>query len=259
MRAIVLSAGQGRRLLPLTAADPKCLLPLDGDASALEIQLRTLSRCGVDHVTVLVGFGAPRVERFLRETKFPDLQVETQYNPFFSMTDNLVTCWLARTAMTGDFILVNGDTLFEEALLRRVLDSPAAPITVTIDRKGSYDSDDMKVSLDPEKRLRAIGKTLSRASVDGESIGMLLFRQSGPAAFREALETAIRQPESLRAWYLSVVNDLAQKVPVETACIEGLWWAEIDSPDDLDVVRAHYAARRGAARMAASPASNVEF
>ena len=52
----------------------------------------------------------------------------------------------------------------------------------------------------------------------------------------------MRQPESLRNWYLSVVNELAQKIEVRTVSIEGLWWAEIDSPEDLDGVREHFAA-----------------
>jgi choline kinase len=50
----------------------------------------------------------------------------------------------------------------------------------------------------------------------------------------------MRQPESLRNWYLSVVNELAQKVAVQTVSIEGLWWSEIDSPQDLDAVRGHF-------------------
>jgi choline kinase len=50
----------------------------------------------------------------------------------------------------------------------------------------------------------------------------------------------MRQQESLRNWYLSVVNDLAQKVAVQTVSIEGLWWSEIDSPEDLDAVRGHF-------------------
>jgi choline kinase len=49
----------------------------------------------------------------------------------------------------------------------------------------------------------------------------------------------MHQPESLGKWYLSVVNELAQKIAVQTVSIEGLWWSEIDSPEDLDAVRGH--------------------
>jgi choline kinase len=243
MRAIVLSAGQGRRLLPHTTSKPKCLLEVSEDRPVLDLQLQALARCGIAQTTVLTGFGADHVEHFVDGSGFGDMNVETLYNPFYSVTDNLATCWFARSAMIDDFILLNGDTLFEDEVLRRVLDAPHAPVNVTIDRKAEYDADDMKVTLDTEGRLCAIGKKLPSHTVDGESIGMLLFRGAGVAQYRDALDRAIRQPESMHNWYLSVVNEMAQKMNVATISIEGHWWAEIDSPEDLDAVRSHYLQR----------------
>lgn len=240
MRAIVLSAGQGKRLLPLTATRPKCLLDVGDDQSVLDVQLGALARCGIEHTTVLIGFGADHVDHDLAVASFGDMEVSTLYNPFYAITDNLATCWVARGAMTDDFILLNGDTLFEDELLRQVLDAPDSPIAVTIDRKPEYDEDDMKVTLDTDGRLAAIGKRLPLHTVDGESIGMLRFRGSGVQTYTDALDLAMRQPESLSNWYLSVVNELAQKIEVQTTSIEGLWWAEIDSPEDLAAVRGHF-------------------
>ena len=64
-----------------------------------------------------------------------------------------------------------------------------------------------------------------------------------PRAYRDALDRAMRQPESLRRWYLSVVNEMAQKMAVQTVSIEGCWWTEIDSPEDLASARGHYPQR----------------
>jgi choline kinase len=252
MRAIVLSAGQGKRLLPLTASRPKCLLEINDDQSVLDFQLESLARCGIEHTTVLVGFGAEYVEHSIAESRFGEMEVTTFYNPFYTVTDNLATCWMARAAMTDDFILLNGDTVFENDLLRRVLDAPREPIAVTIDRKPEYDADDMKVTLDTDGRLIAIGKELPLHAVDGESIGMLRFCGTGVQAYLDALDLAMRQPESLRNWYLSVVNELAQKIAIQTVSIEGLWWAEIDSPADLDSVRGHFLQHGGGSEAARS-------
>jgi len=240
MRAIVLAAGQGKRLMPLTTSEPKCLLPVDGDRPALEIQLRALANCGVDRATIMVGFGADRVEHFIDTNPIPGLTVDTIFNPFYATTDNLITCWLARDAMDGDFILLNGDTLFEDEVLQSVLDAPRAPITVTVNHKSEYDDDDMKVTLDADGRLRAIGKKLALEATDAESIGMLLFRDSGVKAWLEALERTVRHPDALNNWYLSVVNNLAQTMLVRTAAITGMWWQEIDSPEDLEAARAGF-------------------
>ena len=245
MRAIILSAGQGRRLLPLTESTPKCLLPVQSHRSVLEVQLRALAACGVRHATVMVGFGAEQVERALVEKSVPGIAAETFYNPFYKISDNLITCWLAQRFMDEEFILLNGDTLFEVSVLEKLLAAPEAPLTLAINQKNGYDDDDMKVSLNGGRRLRAVGKTLDPQVVHGESIGLMLFRSRGVEAFRGALNAAVRDPEAIRAWYLSVVNALAESLPVQTASISGLWWGEVDSPEDLAEVRAAYKMRAG--------------
>ena len=65
MKAIVLDAGYGGRLRPTTNGLPKCLLPVDADHTVLEVQLRTLARCGIRHVTIMVGYEAEKIEHFL--------------------------------------------------------------------------------------------------------------------------------------------------------------------------------------------------
>ncbi|MGH6931047.1 MAG: NTP transferase domain-containing protein [Dongiaceae bacterium] len=231
MKAVILSAGQGSRLLPLTADRPKCLLPLDGK-TLIEWQIAILRQCGVSEIVVVVGFRAAMVEELLARLGGPDLAIRTVFNPFYGVADNLGSCWLARHEMDRDFLIVNGDTLFEAEVPRRLLASQSAPITVTIDRKSSYDADDMKVRLDGS-RLLEIGKMLPPDRINGESIGLLLFRGEGPGLFREAVERAMRSHEGLTWWYLKVIGQLAKSHPVETLSIAGLGWGEVDYPADL--------------------------
>lgn len=242
MKALLLSAGQGRRLLPLTAGIPKCALPIRG-RSILEWQLEALAGCGVDRVTVVVGFAADHVERLLGARAWP-YEVRTLYNPFFAVADNLVSCWVAAPELTEDLVLLNGDTLFETAVLRRLLEAPHRPVTLAVDHKAAYDADDMKVSLDGD-RLLAVGKRLPVADVHGESIGLMVFRGDGPALFRAALDRAVRRPEALRHWYLSVIDELARAGHVGAASIHGLDWTEVDSAEDLACAEALIDAARG--------------
>jgi len=134
--------------------------------------------------------------------------------------------------MSSDFILLNGDTLFEAAVVKNLLESESHPVTVVVSHKSRYDDDDMKVELDG-RRLVRIGKDLSPDQVDGESIGMILFRDQGPRLFCEALEVALRDPSSQRKWYLSVIDELAQTMPVQTCSTGELQWCEVDYPADL--------------------------
>jgi choline kinase len=230
----------------LTKFSPKCLLRVAG-RPVLEWQLRALAANGVSDVTVVTGFGADAVEEALRRMGPVGGGVRTLFNPFFAVADNIGSCFLARDLLRGppDAVLLNGDTLFEPAVLRRALRAAEAPITVTIDRKPAYDADDMKVSVEGT-RLLAIGKTLPPAETDGESIGLLLFRNRGGAMFADGVEDCMRRPDGLRRWYLSVINALAPAGGVRVASIEGLAWGEIDYPADVaraeDVVRGWIAA-----------------
>ncbi|MGE0152135.1 MAG: sugar phosphate nucleotidyltransferase [Reyranellaceae bacterium] len=240
MKAIILSAGQGSRLLPLTQDRPKCLLPI-GPRTLLEWQVRAIAACGIEDISVVIGFKAELMEAELARLARPGLTLRPIFNPFYKVADNLGSCWLARERMQGDFLLVNGDTLFEIALLRQVLASPPANIVVTVDRKPAYDEDDMKVRREGT-RLKAIGKKLPLDTVNAESIGMLLFRAEGPRLFREAVERFMRTPEGATVWYLQVIHALAQTETVETALIEGLSWGEVDFPPDLEKARQMVAA-----------------
>ncbi len=237
MRAIIVSAGQGRRLLPHTENTPKCLLPVRGEMSMLEVQLRALAACGIREASVMVGFRSDQVEHVLETRPVAGIDVRTCYNPFFEMSDNLATVWLARPEMDQDFIILNGDTLFEVSLLEQVLSGPDVPITVTVNEKDSYDEDDMKVLMEADGRLTEIGKHLDVNNVDAESIGLLVFRGEGVKIMKDALDHAIRTSDGLKNWYLKVIGNIATEHRVDTARITGHWWGEVDCPEDLDFVR----------------------
>jgi choline kinase len=230
-KAIVLSAGQGKRLLPLTETRPKCLVELSG-RTLLAWQLHHLDEVGLREAVVVTGFGAEAVEAEIASLHLSHLKVRTLFNPFYSVADNLASCWLARAEFDRDVLLLNGDTLFEPAIAERLLSAAPAEITVTIDRKDAYDADDMKVLTDGA-RLLAIGKTIE--DYDAESIGFLRFSAAGAQRFTTAAGQILRQPEGLRRWYLSVIDELSRSgggVAVQT--IEGLDWGEMDFLADVE-------------------------
>ncbi len=237
MNVVVLSAGQGGRLLPLTTNRPKCLIDFGG-RSLLEWQVRALAAAGLDRITVVTGFGADQVrEEAARLSAALSVDVRTLHNPFYGVADNLASCWMARAELGGPTLILNGDTLIEPAIVERLLAAPPAPITVSIDRKASYDADDMKVRTEGG-RLLAIGKTLSEG-VNGESIGFLRFDLAGARLFVEAIEAAMTTPEGLQRWYLSAIDQIAAHTDeVTVASVEGLEWGEVDFPIDVTAGRA---------------------
>ena len=235
--AILLSAGQGSRMLPLTAERPKCLIDFSG-RSLLEWQVEMLARGGVKRIDIVTGFMTDMVDDVIAKISDPRVTITTRFNPFYKVADNLGSCWIAREAMEGDFLILNGDTLVSEAIVRRVQQGSDWPIAVTVDVKDAYDSDDMKVWRDAEGRLMRIGKTLTAAESNAESIGFLAFRGEGAAMFRNAVRAAMRTPEGVQHWYLKVIDSLAPTGKVGTVSIEGMDWAEVDFLNDIEIARA---------------------
>jgi choline kinase len=159
--------------------------------------------------------------------------------------------------MQDDFLLMNGDTLYEDAVLGQLLDSTRAPITLVVNSKDEYDEDDMKVSIMETGRLQAVSKILDKSVVNGESIGLMRFTGDGVTAFRAALDKAVRTSHGIKAYYLSVIDQLSREIVVETSSMTGLWWGEMDSPEDLESVRAAFIERNAAANTA-NTAENVK-
>lgn len=231
MKAIILSAGQGRRLLPHTQNQPKCMVEVAPGITMLDWQLRQLDAAGIHDIVIVTGFRAEKIEAHIRA--YPHMRIKTQYNPFFELADNLGSVWLTMGDMDRDFILINGDTMFTSHVARQLSERPEAAITLTIARKQGYDDDDMKV-VEHQGRVRAIGKQLEGDDVNAESIGMIRFTTAGAALFARAVDTAMREEIGLRQYYLAVLHDLAAGDVVGVHEIDQSSWCEIDFPDDLE-------------------------
>jgi len=232
MKAIILSAGQGRRLMPLTESVPKCCLELDGKALLVH-QVESLAANGVDEIVVVTGFNHRVVDDVVSEIDINGTSIRTLYNPFYAVSDNLGTSWVAREEMNTPFLLVNGDTLFDPSTLAQLLSSERVyPITLAVDRKDTYDDDDMKISADGEQ-LNRVGKDLDLDIVNGESIGIMAFSRAGATAFVQKVENLMSSTDGLARWYLSAIDELAMTGVVGICSIQGHDWCEVDDLSDF--------------------------
>ena len=248
MKAIILSAGQGSRLGHLVDDRPKCLIDFNG-RTLLDRQLDTLEANGVHEAVVVTGFHDELVNQAIAK-RSGGPNVRTIFNPFYKVADNTGSLFMTREELAGDCLVWNGDTLVSRELMLRVVANGQSGICVTIDRKDSYDEDDMKV-VENGGRLKAIGKRIS-GGVNAESIGLLAFRSGGAEQFREAIEHAMRTPEGTTIWYLRVINHIAQSADVWTLDIKGEEWGEVDFPADVDAAQALTARWDATAKAAAA-------
>jgi len=236
MKVIILGAGQGKRLLPLTQDVPKALLDIGG-RTLVRRQIDAFAACGLNEFVVITGYNATLMEAQLEEiAEQTGLTIRTVYNPFYAVSDNLASCWMARHEMADDFIQVNGDNVFQADLAQCIIDGAKGDVTVATNFKDKYDADDMKVMMDGD-HLTEVGKMLPVEAVDAEAIGIYVFKGKGALAYRAVLEETMRDPSGLKQWFPSAVGTLAKQIPIDVVNVGNREWSEIDFPVDLQATR----------------------
>lgn len=240
MRLIILAAGYGGRLSPATDNIPKALLDLGGGITVLDLQLEAAAVCGIDSVSVVVGYEAEQIESKLAERSDLGLDTQSLYNPFFQTTNNMVSLWMARSVMSEDFIVLNGDDVFSVPVLQGLIDHDGE-FTAVVARKSRYDADDTKMVLDGD-RVSQIGKAIPVETVDADWVGMCKVSGSLREIYVASLDRRIRDryyrddPGGYLPFLQGLIDDGVHfgyhEILPES-------WAEIDFQMDLDFVRDH--------------------
>ena len=234
MRVLILAAGTGTRLWPLTRNTPKSLLDLGDGLTLLETQLEAIRPSGIRDIVLVTGYRSAQIEAKIQY--YQDFRFKVVYNPFYDVSNNLESAWLAMPYMGDDFVLVNGDDVYRSEVFARLL-SADGDVVMVVSRKPEYDEDDMKVGISGD-RVYKVSKELSADHANGESIGMIKFRESGARWFSDELDLMVRGKQNLDAYYLQAIQNLMDRgLPVNYVTCDPDEWAEIDIHPDLRSVR----------------------
>jgi choline kinase len=247
---MVLAAGAGRRLQPLTDALPKTLLPVDGDRSILELTLDNFRRVGLVDVVIVTGFAADRIADLVPDLeRRHGLRVELVFNDRAEEWNNAYSLWLARAHFERGVLLANGDTVHPVSVEEALLSARGPDVLLAVDAVKSLADEEMKVLLADDGTVRRINKAVDPAQADGEYIGVTLVEPAAAAALSAALETTWRRDPHL--YYEDGFQELIDSGGrVDVTPIGEVAWVEVDNHDDLARARAITAARRDRAPLA---------
>ncbi len=230
MKAIIIAAGHGSRLLPLTLTTPKCLVAVGGRA-ILDHQLDAVAAAGFDSAVIVGGYRVEQVAAHLASRG--DFPTELVFNPFWSIANSIGSVWAARAALDGPFALMNGDTLFETAILRLAIESPSEGVKLVVERLSKPGLDDMLVEADGD-RVVTVGKHIPGHVPTDRSLGLIV--STSGTAYAEALRAVIGEEGGIQSYHHAVVRRVAQGGGVSAVRIApGTRWQEIDRPEDIDL------------------------
>ena len=117
--ALLLAAGTGSRLRPLTLDAPKCLTEVGGEP-ILGRLVDNLRLQGIKRLVVVTGYLDNCIHEFL-EINASDFQIDYVFNPIYRTTNNIYSLWLARKVIAEPFVMIESDLVFEESMLERML------------------------------------------------------------------------------------------------------------------------------------------
>ncbi len=226
MKALILAAGLGTRLAPLTSNCPKSLVEVNGKPILLK-QIENLHKYGIYDITIVAGY---KSEILINKIKslFPSINIIKSEN--YQTTNNMFSAYLAKHDFYGSpFLMMNADVFFGDSIIKDLL---------TIESKnaiavefGRYLEESMKVKVESNK-ITEISKKISAKDAFGTSIDIYKFSEDGSKAFFDKCKEYIEDKKQLNLWSEFALNDILGYINFVPCSIHDNW-VEIDNFDDL--------------------------
>lgn len=232
LKAVILAAGIGSRIRPLTDDCPKCLLLVAG-TPILERMIHNCLSCGLSEFILVLGYLDDRIRSFVNKT-FPGLNVTYVLNDKYAETNTGYSLMLAADLLdsTG-FIKFDADVVFDAHILQRLIKSPHHTV-LCIDRAIQLDAEEVKVIVDDQSRVVRASKSVDPNAAQGESIGIEKVNAETAALLFAELNQMMADATHYQAYYEAAYERLmANDVAFHALDITGLDWTEIDTHDDL--------------------------
>jgi len=251
MKAILLAAGQGTRLKPLTDHQPKCMVPFF-NKPIINHLIETFCGCGFNEkdIIVITGYEAAKLKSHLK--KFP---FTYYHNQKFDRTNMVTTLFEAQKEFNDDIIICYTDIIFDPQILQKLINS-ADPAAITIDkqwkslwqlRMANPLDDAESLILDSNNYVLELGKvTDSYQNIHGQYMGLIKFSKEiaeKVIPFYHSLDKNILYDgKDFNNMYMTSLLQLMidgltkiKAVPIDN---DG-GWVEIDSTEDLRTYEAN--------------------
>jgi choline kinase len=238
LTAIILAAGLGSRLRPLTDSTPKCLLDVGGK-TILARQLERIAAAGIRRAVVVTGYRAEDVATHLGSNP-PPIEVALAPNTEYATTGNCMSVLAARAQVRGNGIVIcDGDVVLTGDALARLV-AEAGHSALLLDTETALAEEEMKALLDAQGSVRRLSKKLVPSECAGESIGIQKVSGLALPIFWATLES-MREAGDTQGYYEDAFQRMINAgVSFRTVPIGHHEWTEIDDLADLEDARARF-------------------
>jgi choline kinase len=223
IRAIILAAGRGRRMLPLTNNVPKCLLTYRGK-KILEHQLDLIRRNGISQIVVVTGFAADLVRQVGGDN------ITYVHNEDYLCTNSIYSLFLARQFLDSDVLLMNCDVLAEREILGSLLEEEF-PNAVAVDFRGPFTDGEMNVKVSNGYVIE-IGKNVPATDACGYSVQYAKFGKEGAETLADEITRLVRTG-CIDGFPSDAYGAVIARQGIKAVDVGQRTWFEIDTPENL--------------------------
>lgn len=230
-QAVILAAGVGARLRPHTEACPKTLLALGGSA-IVERLIRNCLSCGISQFVLVLGHREEQIRKFV-DKSFRGIRVTYISNDKYRTTGDAYSLMLAASAIgAAEFVVLDGDEVFEVKVLRRLLDHESAN-AFCVDRTGEVGGDNITVTLDEDMTVLDIGHSDEPDANMGIALGLQkIGAKAAQLLFADLKKTAEDLPRSNDSRWPACRRLLTTGMAFKAIDVTGLNWTDINTPQD---------------------------
>lgn len=228
MKAIILAAGQSKRLYPLTRETPKCLL-IVGSQTIINHQISILEKKRFKQIIVVTGFQAEKLEFYLK-SHWPQLLFIFVRNNDYETTGAAYSLWLARDYFADDLLYLNSDLICDPTIIHEIIDHPVTSVTAI--QKVEWNEEAVNVILN-RNIVTEIGKHISKTNSGGEFIGATKLNFIFLKSLKEKLDEFVHAGE-LNKFAVDAINAVIKSgyEKMYALDISPRKAIEIDTPED---------------------------
>ena len=231
MKTVILAAGAGSRLKPLTDHMPKCLLKV-GVKSILEMTIENLLATNNSEIIIVTGYLENKIREFIRE-RFRHLQITYIYNELYASTNNIYSLWLAKDEVLGnDMMMLDSDIVFDERIITKIQNS-GYKNCLALKRHEVHD-EEIKVKTDAHGCVIEIGKEVNVSLAEGESIGIEIFGIGALTELYFILDRKVVTEKEVNQFYEAAFQELSDNNLFIVDTTE-YFCMEIDTEEDLKI------------------------